>query len=92
LILDRPNRVDPVYHDYAGEIARSFCTKDWPLRLHVWYTIRWRLTERSIKLWVNGELIADDDQPNVLTPRRPIRFGVNGQPNEIKSLVVRRAR
>jgi hypothetical protein len=92
LILDRPNRVDPVYHDYAGEIARSFCTRDWPLQPNIWYTIRWRLTERSIKLWVNGELIADDDQPNVLTPRRPIRFGVNGQPNEIKSLAVRRAR
>jgi hypothetical protein len=92
--INRPSLRHEVYFNYASEAQfgpTAFETIR-PLTPNQWYTIRWRIEASSMKLWVDGVLVMEDDKPNEVSVKRPVRIGSFDSRLGVKSLVVRRAR
>ncbi len=60
-----------------------------PLKTDEWFKLRWRLTEKGMSVWINGEKVAEDvGARNDLTPGRPVRLrGINAW-IDVKSIAV----
>ncbi len=67
-------------------------TKPLKLKPNQWYTIRWRLTTVGMKLWVDGDLVFEEDHPYDLSAKEPVAVESFDSAIDVKSFVVKRIR
>jgi hypothetical protein len=60
-----------------------------PLRPNSWYTLRWRITESGMEVFVNGRSVFAERRNNYLFESRPIRIQAMASPVDVKSLTVK---
>jgi hypothetical protein len=71
--------------DSGSVIASKQC----PLTPHVWYHIRWRLTERGMVVSVNDVVVLREVRKYDLTGREPIRVAAADSSIEVRSFSVK---
>jgi hypothetical protein len=77
----------------GGMTVGSFAGgKQAPLGPNKWYELRWRLTTTGMKVWVDGKLVFEEDQPYDLSAREPVAVQAFDSVIDVKSVVVRRIR
>jgi hypothetical protein len=59
------------------------------LSANEWHTLRWLLTPRGQKVWVDGKLISEKAETYDLSAARPVSVLTHDTPIDMKSLVVR---
>jgi WD40 repeat protein len=83
LRVHRPDGNDKVE---SGSVATS---KVRPLMPGTWYTLGWRITEKSMEVTVNGKPVFKENRKYDLSVRRPYRVGASESFVDVKSFIVR---